>query len=248
MKVYNILCIFVLVFVYCTIQVNAEMNVFSETYLNYQDNITNNYYAFQYEDTSLTGVGKNKPIELVLYYEVNPLPYLLNPYSGSVDNCNLTIYRDVNIWDYQGFLTNVTSYVESFYFSSNISADFGNIIYELKDRDALRASMSCHYTNNESLFAENVLVGRILFFYPAYECADCEKYTLEELSKETDFNLNNANDEVHNIENIQKVVRINYKILVYLNWIFKIFILMVSVSLIFIGIYWVYNLIRGLIK
>jgi hypothetical protein len=238
--------------------VNAEMYSFTSVNLDYEKNTTTHYYSFQFRDDqeSLDPLSNLRaklyatamPLDIILYYQVNPLPYNLAGYGyvGNITDCNLTIIHDANVWDKDGFITSTSSIKTSLYFSTNVSADFGKILYTLHNRDVLSGYMTCHYTNNESLYVESVLIGKLYAYYPPYRCADCTKYSLEQLVKEGDNNMANAIKEGNSVANIQKIIRLNYKFLYIVHWTFRIFMLGLSVYMLVLGVYFVYRFIKDL--
>jgi hypothetical protein len=225
------------------------------------DNSTSvvNYHAFYwFEDTSARGIGKQKDVPIVLIYVVEPLPYDLTNHSywGEVDWCNFTIKHSHNIYGttfiaWQGFfggeLLNTTTEVQSFYFT-NTSLSSDKITINMRDRDTLTATMTCHYTDSRSLYVENILFGRFTTFMPSFECDGCSKYSLEELSYQTEKQEEITTNELAIYTKIQTAIDWNFQIWLIVSWIIKIAFILIGVGLIFAGVYYFYIFLQNIGK
>jgi len=249
----NILTFILMAFFLLTIMpifVNAEMWLWEDTIISYNNNLVTKHGYYQFEDTSASGIGRDKPIGMVLWYVVEGLPYNLTAvgYAGEVDWCNFTIQHDKSSWeisDGQKYL-NRTIVRESYYFQNTINSSSAQLYYELKDRDSLVADMVCHYTDSSSVFIENTLFGRWTTYFGAYECMDCEEYSLEELSNQIERNEDIIEEETEVYEKIQSIIDMNYQLWLIVSWIIKIGFVMAGIGLIFSGVYYLYNFFKDI--
>jgi len=236
---------------------SAEVSLWTDIYINNDDQVVSQYGYYQFDDTSAKGVGRDKSIEMILSYDVEGLPYdlTIGNYSGYVDWCNLTIRHDKNeyggtFWSVLGLeggnYLNTTTITDNYYFENTITNSHDRLSYSLRDKDSLTIDMKCHYTDASSVFVESILFGRINAYLGAYECNDCEQYSLEQLSNEVSRNEQIIVDQTEVYNKIQSVVDINYSIWLILSWVLKIGLIFTAVTLIFSGIYWVYLLFKSI--
>jgi hypothetical protein len=108
--------------------------------------------------------------------------------------------------------------------------------------------MECHYTNSSTLYVENVLVGQYTTYFPAFECIGCTDYTIEELSNEIERTDEYIEDQTEIYGFIQGFLEINYKLWLIASWLVKIAFVIISISLVFLGIYYLYNLFKDVEK
>jgi len=235
--------------------VSAEVNLWNDIYINKDDQTVSQYGYYQFDDTSYRGVGRDKPIELIIWYTVNPLPFDLTlNYSGYVDWCNLTIKHDKNeyggtFWSSIGLeggnYINTTTEITNIYFE-NTSLAFDQLSFFLKDKDSLTVDMKCHYTEASDVFVESILFGKFDTILGAYECDDCEDYSLAQLSSEMERNEQIIVDQNEVYNKIQSIIAINFNVWLIFSWVLKIGLLFTAVSLIFGGIYWLYLLFKSI--
>jgi len=204
------------------------------------------YHAFYwFDDTSGRGIGKQKDIPITLWYDVQSLP--LNLTYGVVDWCNLTLKHYRNTYGttfvaFQGFfggeLLNATTETQSYYFTASAS---DKIIINMRDKDSLTATMSCHYTDINSLFEYNILGGSFTTYMPSFECEGCTEYSLEELSNQIDRQKQITANELSIYDKIQTAIDWNFQIWLILSWIIKIGLILVALGLIFASVYYFYS-------
>jgi len=200
--------------------------------------------SYVFQDTSESGVGRNKDISILLYSEVEALPFNFSGvYPVIVDYCNYTITHDINLYDGNGDFLNTTSETTQLNFQ-NQPLNVTKLTFKLKSRDSLRAKMECHYTDSNYLYVENILVGEFFTYFPSFECNGCEKYTLEELSHLVETQDELVQNEFSVYERIQQVLGWNYQIWLIASWIIKIAYIFLSVFLLFSGVYYFYKLLR----
>lgn len=242
--------IFILTFL--IISVNAEVTFWSDTLVHSDTQIVRYHGYFQFDDTSVKDIGKHKSIPITIQYIVEPLPFNLT--YGTVDYCNLTIKNIHNVYGisftaFEGFsggdLLNTTINITNLYFGTG-SLQTGYLNFDMYDKDSIIADMDCHYTDVNSLFQENVLVGSFSTFFPQFACDECSQYTVEQLSNEIASNENITASSVQVYNKVQSFVGFNWQIWLIISWFIKIALVIVAISLAFSGIYFVYKYLTEL--
>jgi hypothetical protein len=117
---------------------------------------------------------------------------------------------------------------------------------ELDRGDTAYVKIECYYTNSQDR-SLNVPIN-LYVSTPTYECSKCTAYEWSKMQPtllKSDF-LQQSNN--NNLENIKKVIDINYEFFVYLYWIILILLLFLVLGLIFLIIYYLYQLISRLAK
>lgn len=220
-----------------------------------KDNVTSvvKYHAFYFfDDTSAKGIGKQKDVPLTLMYQVQSLPLTLDS-GNQIDWCNLTISHYHNIYGttfiaWQGFLggelLNTTTTTQNLYFNSGSSSD--KITINMRDKDYLTATFTCHYTNNTNLYEKNILAGNFATYMPSFECEGCSQYSLEELSQQTEKQSEITTNELAIYDKIQIAIDWNFQIWLILSWILKIAFIFVGIGLIFASVYYFYIFFKKL--
>ena len=235
----SFIAIFLVAVILSIMPVLAEVTLWTSTIVNNQTQIVRYHAYYQISDTSVTNVGKVVTTPILLYYTVEPLPFNLT--YGQVDWCNFTVIQFHNIYearlggnfergDYA--LVNTSLITQSIYFS-NSGFSSGVLQFDLLANDNIVADMDCHYTNVNSLFQDEVLIGRFTTFMPSYKCEDCTQYTLEELSDLTKQQANVTANSIAVYDNIQKIINYNFQIWVIFSWVVKIGFIILAVGLVF---------------
>jgi hypothetical protein len=172
---------------------------------------------------------------------IEPLPYALT--GGAIDWCNLTTNQFQNNYDKEGNLENTTADVRSLYFSGGGLAT-GTMLFNMRSRDSLIADITCHYTNVNYLYEQNVLVGRFTTFMPSFECETCTQYTLEELSNQIEKQEQITANELAIYDKIQTFLGWNFQIWLVLSWIIKIAFVLIAIGLVFMMGYYFYIFLK----
>ena len=246
MKKYLILMIG-MIFLLAITNVLAEEYLWTTFNINSDEQTTNRYAYYWFEDTSPTGIGANKDIPITFYYVVQSLPYTLN--DGTVDWCNFTISHYKNIYGsltaiYGGglsFLSNFSTATEtqSYYFDGSLTS--GIVLINVRSRDTITTNMKCHYTNLTDLYdpyEQSLFIGMFDTYMPSYECGKCEGYDFEQLTYNTDNAENITQNQLAIYNRLQTVIDWDFQIWLILSWIIKIVFLLLAVGLIFAGIYY----------
>lgn len=229
------------------LNVSAEMSFWTNTFVDNSSQVMSYNGFYKFEDTSPNGMGKNIPIQIILTYTVQALPF-----PSGVDWCNFTVIHIKNFYTGDGNFNNSVSETINYFFA-NSSLNSSSIILSAYDRDNILYSMDCHYRglDNFTNYAYREVsdpIGDVTTYFPAYSCDDCSQYTLEELSQQTAKNEEIIEDEINIYDNIQNVISQNYRIWLITNWISKFGLLFASLILIFAGVYYLYEFIKDLIR
>jgi hypothetical protein len=228
----------------CIIEVKAEQNFWTDTLIFPDTQIVRYHGYFQFEDTSVNGEGKHKPIDIKISPDIFALPYNLT--YGNVDYCNFTVKNIQNTYDGLDLVNSTTS-IFNYLHSGNFQYGSSNkTIYTLYDKDSLIIDVDCHYTDINSLYQENVLVGRFTAFFSAYQCSSCSDFTLEQLSNQIEQSDQITEKELTLYNKIQLTIDYNYNLWLILSWILKIGLVVASIMLIFAGVYWIYKYFQSI--
>ena len=248
--------LFLLCMIFLVGLINAEMTLWNTIVVNNDTNIVKQHAYYKFDDTSSKGIGSQKPVVVTLTYNVQALPFNLSSYGywGEVDWCNFTVTQFANIYGtqfiaFEGLsgtynIINTTIYSQSIYFNGSYVPP-SNIVVDLRAKDSMIADMSCHYTDSRSLYVENILFGSFTTYMPSFECEGCSKYTLEELSFQTEKNQQITANELSIYNDIQVIVDWNYRGWLIASWVIKIGFVFIGVGLIFaVGYYFYLFLIK----
>lgn len=247
--------ILLLMLVFLINGISAEVFLYNTINVNPTTSTTRQEGFYYLDDTSETGIASSKDTKITLWYEIEQLPFNFSGvYPVEVDYCNLTISHFKNIYGtnfiaFQGYsrgeLLNTTLEQYSYSFS-NSSLNSTKLSFNLRNKDYLYVVMSCHYTDPLYLYVENILVGRFTSYIGSYECNGCEKYSLEQITHEEDYNRNITNSELSIYTTVQNGIEMNWSLWLILDWVMKIVFFFLAVWLIFSGIFYYYKLLKEL--
>lgn len=234
--------------------INSEIYLWENQIKDSSNDLVRDHLYYQFKDTSLKGIGYSRDTPVYLTYVIEALPYNLTGYGGEVDWCNLTIKHLKNTYGTnfvfgEGFvvgeLLNSTTEIQNIYFTTG-GLNTSTIEINMRNDDTILADIDCHYTNSSTLYVENALIGRWTTYIPAFECAGCTQYSLEELSQQVENQQNITNNELEIYNKIQTAVNWNFQIWLILSWILKVVFVLVGVFLIFGAGYYFYKLLTNL--
>src|SRR4030042_3496075 len=240
-----LICMFILILMPFIV---GELFLWTTENINEVDSTVTQHSYYQFDDTSAYWIGRTKGVIMNFVYVIEPLPYNLSGYGGEVDWCNLSINHLNHIYNSDSELINTTSTLYNVYTGGVTNLSTGTIDITVFDKDSILVDMECHYTNSSTLYVENVLVGQYTTYFPSFECKGCSDYSLEELSNEIDRSDEIALDQTRIYENIQGIISLIFKLWLIVNWLIKIAFVVISISLIFIGVYYLYHLFKDVEK
>lgn len=229
--------------------VSAEMSLWTTQLMNnvsdapYPSTVQDHIF-YQFDDTSLQDVGRNKEIQLELYYVIQPLPYSLGVYGGDVDSCTLIVRHFKNTYDSDNNRINTSIEYTNLNFSTNASANSGSLFFDMRSDDTISGDIYCHYTNVSTLYVENILVGRWTTFLPSFECSGCSSYSLEELSNEIERSDELFAEQTLIYNRIQDFTELNFKVWLILKWVISIAFIFFAVGILIYSGYYFYSFIK----
>jgi len=249
-KIKNIKIAFVFLLVITFMQLaSAELSIATDTYVIRENQEVKTQIIIELRDTSPNLIFKSfKSVPVAIKYSTFPLPYDLSVesgglYSGQIDWCNLTI-REFNSEYEDEKIINTTQTTTSYYFTSGTNT--GILYFDLRDLDNINAVMTCHFTDPNYLFVESVTGNTLSVFSPAYACKGCGDYTFEELSNANVLYETTTTQELAIYSIIDKIAELNFRMWLYIYWVFKIGIIFVGVYLIFYVMANIYYYLRDL--
>lgn len=232
--------------------VNAEVTLWKENIVNKNTSIMRTHGYYQFFDESKDLIGRSRPVPLAITWSWQDLPYNISTYypqyaNALVDWCNFTVVHGSYSYNSVG---EITGYTEITYNEQlqNVNSGMNISMFQLKHNDALIIDFDCHYTNPNTVFIDSTHFGDFGTWLPAYTCTGCEDSKLEELAKETEYNMQKAQKEILIYQKIQSVITINYTVWTYLNWILKIGLVIGAIFIIFGVAYFFYMLLSSLAK
>lgn len=239
--------------------VTAEMYLWNDVIIDANASEVTHHLFYFFEDTSARGIGKNKDVPVVLWYNIEPLPYNLSlyGYGGLIDKCELTIKSYHNIYGttfmglagfYGGELLNTTTETINMTFENTGVVVSDAVTINMRDRDNIVADLICHYTDPNYLFIDNALFGRLTTYLSTYECDGCGEKTFEQISNELVQKEQVTANELEIYDKIQTVIDWNFQIWVIASWIFKIVLVVLAIVLIFAVGYYFYKFLENLSK
>ena len=248
------LLLMIIMGIFLVATVNAEMGLWSNQLMNGLLNGTNfneNYNStvqdhifYQFDDTSIEGTGKNKPISLQLDYSIMPLPFSMGSYGGTVDWCSLIVRHFKNIYNSDNNRINTTIEYTNINFTTSVTSQTGSIILDMRSDDTVSGDIYCHYTDVNALYGDNVLVGRFTTYLPTFECSGCSDYSLETLTNELATMDERLNDQSQIYSSIQSFANYDFQVWLVFKWIIAIAFFFVAIYFVFYSIYFVYKTLK----
>ncbi len=217
--------------------VSAEIYLWQDVILSRSANTTTDHIYIQLDDTSEGFKWRNRQVPITLKFFTQDLPFNLT--FGQVTSCNFSYTTFQNTYDNEGNFLSDTKVSDSFFFTSGINE--GEVTLFLKDDDDITADFKCFYTNTDSLYEDNALIGRITTFLPSFECRGCTEFTLEELSNEVERSEEITVNELAVYRIIQEIINKNFQLWLIASWIVKLFLVIFAVGLIFASFYYMWK-------
>jgi len=253
-KVISFALFFIVSTIICMGFVHSEIWLFTDTTIDNQTQTVDYHGYYQIDDTSPSVISTVYPIDINLRSTVEPLPYNITSFghpefpNAIVDWCNYTIVVANNQFEFTNKnVINTTYTTYNYYFTNTGVANATSFYFQLKQKDYIVADMICHYTDVNSLFIDNVLIGKFSVYFPSYECNQCANHDFEELSQANQQSaIDNQTQQTLSIySTVQNVIGWNYSIWIYVVWILKIGLVIGSLSLIFAGIIYIYKMFQS---
>ena len=223
--------------------INGEIFSGSSTYSKNFNSTVQDHLFYQFDDTSIDGTGKNKPILLWLRYSLPTLPFTSG--NSDIDWCNVTIRHFKNVYNGDGNRISVSLETQSVYIDGVPPVD-KNFYLDMRSDDTVSADIYCHYTNSSALYETAIPVGAWNTNLPSFECAGCSDKSLEILTNELDTLDNRLSDQSAVYSILQGIINFNFSIWLILKWLISFSFLLVAIGLLFYSMYFIYSMIKNL--
>ncbi len=217
--------------------VSAEVYLWQDVLVNRQLNTTTHVLYYQLDDTSEGFKWRNRQVPIEISFFTQDLPFNLSV--GQVTACNFSFSSFHNEYDDEGNFIGDSVESGSQFFTSGINE--GSQTFLLRDDDDISAKFTCFYTNTDSLYEDNALIGRLSSFLPSFECKGCTEFTLEELSNEIERAEEVTDNELGIYRIVQQVIDRNFQLWLIVSWIAKLFLVIFAVGLIFASFYYMWK-------
>jgi len=199
-------------------------------------NVTRNHAYIQYNKDIDDNIKGNNPLNVIVKYDAYVETWNeLNP-EYPVDWCNFTITY---------FPTIQNNSVQLF--NKLITDDYRNADYfvVLYDGDNFIADMDCHFSggNNSLRVPASFQIST-----PTWECKACQYYEWRITEQKIEKTETIGDYVVDVSEKIKNLINLNYEIWLALFWVILIIIAVHSTALLFIGLIWMFGLLKNLAK
>jgi hypothetical protein len=231
------------------LDINTPQNpflIFNIFDLNTQINYFAEQYAVSINDIDAWNYGESSdkyPYQFFVKYDI--YPYSTNRYVNytMIQYCQINITKQKYASGLEGVSVTPT---QELLLKRIADVDLFNQEYyiELARGDTAYVKIDCYFTNSQDRSLD--VPVNLYIVTPTYECSKCTAYEWSKLQPtlyKSDF-LQQSNN--NNLENIKKIVNINYEFFVYFYWIILIFLLFFVLGLVFMVVYYVYQLIERL--
>lgn len=182
----------------------------------------------------------NDPLETYIQYNIYVQTFNLQNPNFKINYCNFKIQT------WKKLESSPTTVFEKNYTGSDSDINKAQYFFQLYDGDEAIAQQTCHYESNN--FTELSLPAEMQMVMPTSECKACQFYLWTK--QEADISKTQViGDNVVTISSyIQKLIVINFEIILALFWISLILLIFVAVGLIFVGVYWLFLYLNRIAK
>jgi hypothetical protein len=230
--------------------VNAELQYYQQRYDRGNGSIENRA-TLSYSKIGLFGFGSdyvkgNNPLEVYLQYNIYVKTFNENNPNYQVDYCNLKIQVSRQL---EGSV-DVTVFEQN-YTEEDADINKAQYFYQLYNGDQAIAVLTCNYrdlSSNNTAIRDLQLPAEMQMVMPTSECKACQYYLWTKQSVDVEKTKSVGSNIISITNYIQRLVVLNFEVILALFWIFLILMLFVGIGLIFIGIYWLFLYLRRVSK
>jgi hypothetical protein len=237
---FSLVFIFLLTLFALNINMVTAIDITSRNDIDLTNNLTTTlFYSVAYTPTNYDDV-LNQPYESYILYSSNINDWNIANPQNQVRDCNFSVYY--------------SSYRSQLLHQGNLSAPDQILLYNadfignypsnkyfvrLNPKDVYTTQMTCTFLNSQSRTID--IPVTISIVTPTWECQACQYYqwTQDQIKLTVASTLSGYTSK--NVGYIASLFRMFYEIAIYAFWVALILLLLLSVSLIFYGIYWVYS-------
>jgi hypothetical protein len=247
-----------LLFVICTIFLigligltSAELSFFQQKYDKGNKTILN-HMVFCYYD-SITGidfldpvnnyVSGGKSFEAYIWYSIYVQSFNLASPNHNVDWCNFLILQSST-------RTNNSVLFNQTFTQADTDMNDAKFFVSMRDGDCVTAQQLCKYDYNVTILPVDRLTipVNMQLVAPTWECKACQNYEWS-ATESNIIKAKNIGDKVVSISDyIKRLFLLNFEILLALFWVFLILMIFVALGFIFLGVYWLYIYLKGVVK
>jgi hypothetical protein len=186
-------------------------------------------------------ISGNNAFQFYFIYDMYVKSWNSNNPSFEISYCNITI-------NYYPHLQNTPITLMSGEFNSE-SSDVFNVKYYVKlyEEETAIADIFCKLENT-SVNTKLDMPSEIRIGTPTQECKACQYYEWVVQEAQITKSQTIGDNTTTIMDYIKKLFVINFEILLAFFWIFLILIVFVTISFIFMGVYWLFVYLRGLAK
>lgn len=185
-------------------------------------------------DDFVTG---GNPLEVYIWYNIYPKSWNEANPNNLIDNCNLTIIKS-------GSMTNASQVYYATYTPEDLDITNTKYFLQLKNSESFTADIICEYNSNSTKAFD--LPASIQLVEPTTECKTCQFYEWSVESR--------AVTKAEDIDTKRKSVwgyvgnlfSINLEIFIDFFWFALIIIVLLTISLIFSLLIWIYKAFKRL--
>lgn len=189
-------------------------------------------------------VKKGNPFEFYVEYRYFLSKWNSQNSSRNVSYCNLTAY----LLPSNASLPSSVIFTKKFYPNETDSDVSSNkYFFQINDGEAVRISGQCLFSSYYSLNPLYDLDMPLDFQIatPSWNCKACQFYEWAKQQITVAKTLTLDDRTSSNINYIYRIIVINLEIFLVLFWIFLFIVFYLAISLLFMGMYWVYNYLRS---
>lgn len=238
MKKEGLIILFVTIL--CLSSVYAQINTFQKQLLNPGNStkLITDLITIQYDKSFDDYIKTNAPLEVDIKYSMYVNSWNQANPQYRVSYCNLTILLIPHIGSNQVLYSEISN-------QTTLDTNEKDYFVKLNDLDIVQPQIDCKFENNLQFpYSPHTLQ----VYQPTWECKACQYYEWSVRDIAVAQTETRSNGIVKIWYYIGNLININFSIAIALFWIAVIFILFISISLIFLGVNWALVYLQKLTK
>lgn len=185
-------------------------------------------------------VKGNDPFETYIQYNIYVKTFNQNNPNFTIDYCSFKIQYWAKLE------SSPTTIFEKNYTQNDEDINKAQYFFRLYAGDQAIAEQRCYYQNKS--FDELIMPMEMQMVTPTHACKKCQYYEWSKQEKDISKTKSIA-DHIVSVSNyIQKVILLNFEILLALFWVGLILMIFVGIGLIFLIAYWIYLYFARIMK
>jgi hypothetical protein len=199
-----------------------------------------NFMYVLYDKSSDDFVKGNDAYELYLWYNVYPKQWNSANPNYSIYNCSMEIEQLIQP------STSPTMIFNKTYLPTDEDNFNNQYFISMHDGEVFQVTQECNFVN--SSYNQLKLPMEMQIVTPTTECKACQLYEWSLREKDILSAVTLDTNRVTISNYIGRLVFLNLEIILALFWIFLILIIFVAIGLIFIGAYYLYLYLKGVVN